>query len=209
MSCLTCSNCGFVNFLPPEPQPQILKTIQSSDSGLVPQLLRGSRPFLNDDYDLISTEIVKLERLQSLYDAQLQEIESRRRPILKSMENRKSIYTPIRCVPRDVLLEIFHSVCDSSWQSTNDYSRKRKQHSLNMNGPLWVLGRACGLWRDTLHTSPVSWARNVVANAPFSEHALQILRFYLSRTSEHPLNIKIVHNTRKPSNDGEIMSLLL
>ncbi|KAK0215711.1 hypothetical protein IW262DRAFT_1465428 [Armillaria fumosa] len=91
MSCLSCSNCGFVNFLPPESQPQLLKTIQSSDSGLVSQLLRGSRPFLDDGYALISAEIVKLERLRSLYDAQLQEIESRRRPVLKSMENRKSI----------------------------------------------------------------------------------------------------------------------
>ncbi|SJL16130.1 uncharacterized protein ARMOST_19649 [Armillaria ostoyae] len=209
MSCLACSNCGFVNFLPPESQLQTLATIQGSDS-LVLQFLRGSRPLLDDDYALISAEIAKLERLRSLYDAQLQEIDSRRRPVLRALEHRKSIYAPIRRVPRDILLEIFHSVCDSWWQRTKtDYYLKQKRHSLNVSGPLWVLGRVCGLWRDTLHASPVSWARNIEVKAPFSEHAPHILRAYLSRTGEHPLSIKIVLDSDKPSQNREIMSLLL
>ncbi len=197
MSCLTCSNCGFVNFLPPESQLQTLATIQSSNS-LVSQLLRGSRLLTDSDYALISAEIAKLERLRSLYDAQLQELDSRRRPVLKSLENRKSIYAPIRRVPRDILLEIFHSVCDI-W----------RQNSLNISGPLWVLGRVCRVWRDALHTSPVSWSRNVLIESPFSEHAPQILRTYLERTGDHPLSIQILHFSSKPTEDGEIMSLLL
>ncbi|KAK0232234.1 hypothetical protein EDD85DRAFT_847080 [Armillaria nabsnona] len=81
MSCLTCSNCGFINFLPPEPQSQILKTIQSSDS-LVSHFLRGSRPLLDS---MMKDEIAKLEQLRSLYDAQLQEIQLRQYPILKAL----------------------------------------------------------------------------------------------------------------------------
>ncbi|KAK0192132.1 hypothetical protein F5146DRAFT_1120086 [Armillaria mellea] len=151
MSCFTCSNCGVVNFLPPESESrlQTLATIQNSDS-LVSQLLRESRPLLDDDYALISAEIVELERLRSLYDAQLQEIESRLRPVLKPLEDRKSIFAPIRRVSRDILLEIFHFVCDV-W----------RQDSLNLSGPLWVLGRVCRVWRDTLHTSPATWSRDI------------------------------------------------
>ncbi|KAK0443753.1 hypothetical protein EV421DRAFT_509614 [Armillaria borealis] len=196
MSCLTCSNCGFVNFLPPESQLQTFATIQSSDS-LVLQLLRGSRPSLDDDYALISAEIVKLERLRSLYDAQLQEIDSRRSPVLRALETRELIYAPILRVPRDILLEIFHSVCDI-W----------RQNSLNLSGPLWVLGRVCRVWRDTLHTSPASWSRNVLIESPFSKHAPQILRTYLERTGNHPLSIQILYFSSNPKEDGEIMSLL-
>ncbi|KAK0482350.1 hypothetical protein IW261DRAFT_1467362 [Armillaria novae-zelandiae] len=196
MSCVTCNNCGFVNFFPSESQLQTLAVIQNSDT-FVLQLLRGSQPLLDNDFALISHEIVELERLRSVYDAQLQGLESRRYPVLKSLENRKSIYAPIRRIPRDILLEIFHSVCDI-W----------RKDSLNLYGPLWVLGRVCRVWRDTLHTSPASWSRNVLIESPFSNHAPQILRTYLKRTGDHPLSIQIIDLSTKPSEDGEIMPLL-
>ncbi|PBK98813.1 hypothetical protein ARMGADRAFT_1075619 [Armillaria gallica] len=138
MSCLTCSNCGFVNFLPPGPQLQTLKTIQGSD-GLVSQLLRGSRPLLDADHAFLD-EITNIKRLRTWYDAQRQEIELYR----KQLKNRESIYAPIRRLPRDILIEIFHSICDSWWQEEEEYD-DLERHSLDITGPLWVLGCVCGL----------------------------------------------------------------
>ncbi len=102
---MSCCNCGFV----PEQQ---LRNTNSSDS-LVSQILRGSRPLLDSDHALLNAEIVELEHLQSLYVVQLREIRSRQSAVLKSLENHKSIYAPIRRLPRDILIEIFHYVCDS------------------------------------------------------------------------------------------------
>ncbi|PBK70720.1 hypothetical protein ARMSODRAFT_1033585 [Armillaria solidipes] len=205
MSCITCSNCGFVNFLPPEPQPQILKTIQSSE-GLVSHFLRGSRPLLDS---VMKDEIAKLVQLRSLYDAQLQEIQLRQYPVLKALENRRSIYAPIRSLPRDILIEIFHFVCHSWLQTKRGYRLKLKNHSLSMLGPLWDLGRVCGLWRNTLHTSPASWAQDILVKAPFSKHAHEIWQAYVNRTGEHPLSIHIIYTSDRSTRDDEIMSLLV
>ncbi|KAK0244635.1 hypothetical protein EDD85DRAFT_206630 [Armillaria nabsnona] len=199
MSCLTCSNCGFVNPLSPESQSDTLKATQSSDS-LVSQILRGSRPLLGSHHAPINDEIAKLERLGFWYKAQLH-------TVMKSLENRKSVYAPVRRLPRDILLEIFHSVCDSWWQ---DAEKDDSTHdSLDMAGPLWVLGRVCGLWRDILHTSPASWARCVWLKTPFSGHAPEILQAYLEHTGEHPLILVADCYSSGTPEDSEIMSLLV
>ncbi len=191
MSCLTSgSNCGFVNPLSPEPQSDTLKATQGSDS-LVSQILRGSRPLLGSDHAPINDEIAKLERLGSSYKAQLH-------AVVKSLENRRSVFAPVRRLPRDILLEIFHSVCDSF-----------KGDSLDMAGPLWVLGSVCGLWRDILHTSPASWARYVLVKSPFSKHAREILQAYLERTGEHPLSLVAICHGPIFAEYGEMMSLLV
>ncbi|PBK67142.1 hypothetical protein ARMSODRAFT_959289 [Armillaria solidipes] len=200
MSCLTCSNCGFVNSLSPEPQSDTLKPTQGSDS-LVSQILRGSRSLLESDHAQINDEIAELEQLGSWYNAQLH-------AVLKSLEHHKSVFAPIRRLPRDILLEIFHSVCDSWWQDDH-YAEEDDSDSLDMTGPLWVLGSVCGLWKDILHTSPASWARYVLVKSPFSKHAREILQTYLKRTGEHPLSLVAVCHSRNLAEDGEIMSLLV
>ncbi|KAK0244638.1 hypothetical protein EDD85DRAFT_808949, partial [Armillaria nabsnona] len=193
MSCLTCSNCGFVNPLSPEQQ---LQTLKDSDP-LVSQILRGSRPLLGSDHALINDEIAKLEQMGSWYNAHLH----------TALENRKSVFAPIRRLPRDILLEIFHSVCDSWWQDVEEDGIERD--SLDMTGPLWVLGSVCGLWRDILHTSPASWARRVLVESPFSKHAPEILQTYLEHTGEHPLSLVAVYYSRNLAEYGEIMTLLV
>ncbi|KAK0215724.1 hypothetical protein IW262DRAFT_232430 [Armillaria fumosa] len=195
---MSCRNCGFVL----ESQPQ---NTDSSDN-LVSQILRGQRPLLDSDDALLNAEIVELERLQSLYAAQLEEIQSRQHAVLKALANRKSIYAPIRRLPRDILIEIFHSVCDS-WEKEACTWGQKPRNSLNVSGPLWLLGRVCGLWRDTLHSSPASWALRLVVEQPFSKHALEILQTYLERTGEHLLDLKIVFGGMEE--DEGILSLLV
>ncbi|PBK58260.1 hypothetical protein ARMSODRAFT_1091291 [Armillaria solidipes] len=196
MSCFTCSNCGNGNPLSPEPQ---LQTLKDSDS-FVSKILRGSRPLLGSDHAQINDEIAKLERLRSWCSTQFH-------AVLKSLENRKSVFAPVRRLPRDILLEIFHSVCDSSWQDAEEDDSTHD--SLDMTGPLWVLGGVCGLWRDILHTSPASWARYVLVKSPFSKHAREILQTYLERTGEHPLSVVAICYSRNLTEDGEVMSLLV
>ncbi|SJL17725.1 uncharacterized protein ARMOST_21286 [Armillaria ostoyae] len=199
MSCFTCSNCGYGNPLSPEPR---LQTLKDSDS-LISQILRGSRPLLESDHAPINDEIAKLERLGSWYSAQLH-------AVLKSLENRKSVFAPVRRLPRDILLEIFYSVCNSWWQDDHHAEEDDYTHdSLDMTGPLWVLGSVCGLWRDILHTSPASWARYVSVKSPFSKHAPEILQAYLEHTGEHPLSLVSVCYSPNIAEDSKIMSILV
>ncbi|KAK0482287.1 hypothetical protein IW261DRAFT_1026760 [Armillaria novae-zelandiae] len=203
---MSCRNCGFTDVLPPEPQPQHTK---SSDS-LVSQIIRGSRPLLDSDHDLLNADIVELDQLQSLYAAQIKEIQLHQRAVLEALANRKSIYAPIRRLPRDTLIEIFHSVSDSWWEQVDDnwyLIDGNRRHSLDVCGPLWVLARVCGLWRDTLHSSPASWARKFVIQAPFSKYATEIFQAYIEHTGSHLLNLQV--SCCKPENDDEIVSLLV
>ncbi|SJL16119.1 uncharacterized protein ARMOST_19638 [Armillaria ostoyae] len=199
MSCFTCRDCGSINLLLLESR---FKATQSSDS-LVSQILRGQRPVLDAEHTLLTAEIVELEQQHSVYAAQLEEIQLRQCAVLKALESRKSIYAPIHRLPRDILIEIFHSVCDSWWQEKRS---PHVHHSLHVSGPLWVLGRVCGLWRDTLHSSPASWARKLVVREPFSKHALEILQTYLEHTGEHLLNLQV---SCRDSTDDDILSLLV
>ncbi|KAK0444967.1 uncharacterized protein EV420DRAFT_977936 [Desarmillaria tabescens] len=214
----TCRNCGFVSLLSPdcERQPQApLKAFQNSN--IVAQILRQSRTMLHPSEDAsISADILELERLQSFYEAQLQEVQLHRRAVIDALEARRSIYAPIRRLPRDILIEIFHLVRHSWWQHINDGRRwspvtPERQSSLRLDGPLWVLGRVCGLWRDTLHTSPASWAQNVVVRTPFPKHAREIWKTYLKRTGEHPLTVQVVGDIERSSSveDDEILSLFV
>ncbi|KAK0443778.1 hypothetical protein EV421DRAFT_510864 [Armillaria borealis] len=195
---MSCRNCGFV------PESQLQNTNHSDN--LVSQILRGQRPLLDSDHALLNTEIVELERLQLLYDTQLEKIQLRRRAVLTALESRKSIYAPIRRLPRDILIEIFDSVCDYWWQEA-DENQSLRRHSLDISGPPWVLGRVCGIWRDTLLSSPASWARKLVVQAPFSKYASEILQTYLDHTGEYHLNLQV--SCRKTAKDDEILSLLV
>ncbi|KAK0446035.1 uncharacterized protein EV420DRAFT_914055 [Desarmillaria tabescens] len=204
---MSCRSCVLSSDL----QLQNLKTIRNS-KGLVVQILRGEWPLLDPDQASINAEIIQLEQLLSSYDAQFQEIQLRRCAVLVTLENRKSIYAPIRRLPRDVLTEIFHFVCTFWWpKAKEDYILASEFHGdgLDVSRLLWVLGRVCGLWRKTLHLSPASWAQKIIVKAPFSKHAPDILQTYLDNTGEHLLNLRVFLPSNKPSKIGEIMSLLI
>ncbi|KAK0480818.1 hypothetical protein IW261DRAFT_1607404 [Armillaria novae-zelandiae] len=213
MSCITCRNCGFVNLLSPAPHvPQILNVIQSSDE-IVGKILRGSRPLLDADHALLDPEITNLKQLRSWYDALLQEIELHRPTVLKGLKNRESVYAPVRRLPRDLLIKIFHFLCDS-WRWDDQYQDGNgknisERHSLHMAGPLWVLGRVCGLWRDILHTSPASWARYVLVESVSPVPSPGILQTYLKHTGEHPLSLVVICDGDNLTRESEIMSLCI
>ncbi|PBK88741.1 hypothetical protein ARMGADRAFT_1084294 [Armillaria gallica] len=204
MLCFTCRNCGFVDVLPPDNKHQLqapLKAFQGSNN-LVAQILREPRIVLDSNEDaLIKIQlhqravIEALERHRSLYDAQIQEIQLHRGAVMEALEARRSIHAPIRGLPRDLLIEIFHFVRHSWWQDVDDDRRwnpiiPERQSSLRLDGPLWVLGR------------------NVVLRTPFPKHAREILRTYLERAGEHPLTLHAVSDIeRSPkAEEDEIMS---
>ncbi|KAK0496378.1 hypothetical protein EDD18DRAFT_204414 [Armillaria luteobubalina] len=184
MTSVICNHCGLVNafLLPPNP----------SCSGLVSELLRGSRSLLDVDRAFIDTEITKLQELKARYDDKLQEIQLRRLIVLEQLENHESIYAPIRRLPRDILIEIFRWVWDA-WPAVdpNESGLSEECDSLDVTGPLWVLSRVCGFWRDTLYACPASWAWYVVVRPPFPKHAREILRNYLDRTGDHILSLRV------------------
>ncbi|KAK0192191.1 hypothetical protein F5146DRAFT_1038764 [Armillaria mellea] len=183
MTGVTSENCGFVNtLLPPNP----------SCNGLVSELLHGSRPLLDANRAFIDAEITKLQQLKAWYDDQLQEIQLRQSIVLKQLGNHESIYAPIRRLPRDILVEIFHWAWNA-WPDARDPEYTSEEpDSLDVNGPLWVLARVCGLWRDTLLASPAPWAWYVVVKAPFPKHTREIMQTYLERTGDHLLKSQIM-----------------
>ncbi|PBK61015.1 hypothetical protein ARMSODRAFT_678063 [Armillaria solidipes] len=229
-----CNNCTMeiISYGP-------LKAFQGSNN-LVAQILRESRMLDFNEEALISADILELERRQSfydtqlqgnqlhqraviealerrrsLYDAQLQDIQSHQCAVMKALDARRSFRAPIRRLPRDLLIEIFHFVRRSWWQDVDDDRHWSPiipdQSSLRLDGPLWVLGRVCGLWRETLHTSPASWSQNAVLRTPFPKHPREILQAYLERTGDHPITVQVVSDTESypKVEEDEIMSFFV
>ncbi|KAK0234836.1 hypothetical protein EDD85DRAFT_955707 [Armillaria nabsnona] len=106
----TCRNCGFVNLLPPDgghqPQPWTLEGLPKFKQPCC-ATLRESRMLDDNEAALIGADIQKLERLQSFYDAQLQEVRLRYLTVTEALEARRLIRALIPDLPRDILIEIF------------------------------------------------------------------------------------------------------
>ncbi|KAK0203199.1 hypothetical protein DFS33DRAFT_1345728 [Desarmillaria ectypa] len=84
-----------------------------------------------------------------------------------------SISAPIRCLPRDVLLDIF-TLC-----------RPSRGSGLHIRGYPWTLGHICHWWRDIVHSSPTIWSV-IMLCPPYNS---EILETHLQRSGNVPLSV--------------------
>ncbi|KAK0203568.1 hypothetical protein DFS33DRAFT_812091 [Desarmillaria ectypa] len=116
-------------------------------------LLRARRPLLDTDKPYICSTIAHIQEQELGYSAlldRLKQVERKmqvhRNKIRKSYQSRASTLAPTRRLSNDILLVIFQQVQRRDWDYYGNVFSTAE-------GP-WILGHVCGLWRDTVLSSP-------------------------------------------------------
>lgn len=108
----------------------------------------------------------------------------------------RSLFAPIRRLPRDVLGSIFAYVARSA------------RNSFDIGSAPWFLAHICYIWRDVVFTTPLLWA-NIVVCLPHTRGEVTMLGKHLQFTGECPLDISFSFRDFVPFNDIETFSLIL
>ncbi|KAK6985162.1 hypothetical protein R3P38DRAFT_3102082 [Favolaschia claudopus] len=152
----------------PSPPPSISSTISS----LAADLPRR-------DHSLISHLQVERDEIQRQYT------------------ECQSLSAPIRCLPPEILVEIF-SICWDSFQSTDIESLSSEDVILRLaRAPLLVLSRVCIRWHTIVLHTPVLWhdvlldANLWMAQDLSYRTAMELLRATLERSGTHPISISM------------------
>ncbi len=182
---IRCLGCSFSAIRPYKPVINAIENVRHGGSSLtvdVPDVLLD-----------IEGSNKELEILAPLYAA----ISRRFEQVKVDIASHKSLLSPIRRLPEDVLLSIFHHV------------------PVNSLDPLcspWLFGQVCAHWRSLSKSSPSLWSRIVIGpdldkeNPLMSKHnsqALYAIEQCLVMSRDHHLSIHIdtTRRQRLPEDD--------
>ncbi|KAE9400577.1 hypothetical protein BT96DRAFT_1018774 [Gymnopus androsaceus JB14] len=103
----------------------------------------------------------------------------------------RSITSPIRMLPCEILVEIFSYLCTA--RSANHYTTQI--HSMNISIPSMVLRQVCISWYNLINGTPALWSTFDIYNGSSNREntILGILRFFLRKSCSHPLDFIYYH----------------
>ncbi|KAF7348306.1 hypothetical protein MSAN_01784300 [Mycena sanguinolenta] len=156
---------------------------------------------LNTNYVPSDSEILEIRALLvdpteeiARIDAQIAEMESalaqlkeKRGLLQKPIDAHRTLISPIRLIPQDVLLEIFFACLPTKHNALIDYNE----------APL-LLGRICRQWRSVAYSAPVLWSSihippfNYLSTPPNVLLGLErIVAAWLERSATCPLSVSV------------------
>ncbi|PBK90106.1 hypothetical protein ARMGADRAFT_305111 [Armillaria gallica] len=179
-------------------------------------ILRATRPLLDDDRDWILPNIALLEGQLPVYDTLIDRLwtvltalDAYRANIQRVSKEFSSTLAPIRRLPSDVLRSVFGETKSdlNGWGSSYD------RPTISFMQDTLTLGQVCASWRDIVVSSPELWShikitfpRLTVDNpgpSPF-------LKPTLTLSGQHPLDIRFMLDGDTSSGEAiEALSSLL
>ncbi|THU89783.1 hypothetical protein K435DRAFT_282627 [Dendrothele bispora CBS 962.96] len=112
----------------------------------------------------------------------------RREEAIHVRDRAKRALFPLRRVPAEIILEV------------TEYARDDEQ-ATDANGILWVMGKVCGSWREIILGTPSLWTNVFVdlsSSASDYKKDLVVLRAWLDRSKDLPLNVRVRTTKRSP-----------
>ncbi len=161
-------------------------------------ILRAEQPLLECHYDWVHRNISAVDGdLQSLRQS-LSRLESPTALIrsqidvaLEARERFESIRAPIRSLPRDILVEIFH-LCRLKRLDRRNYP--------------WLLGHVCHSWRDVVHSSPMLWSTLILRPQKCRPSSVDVLDVHLKCSGNIPLNVCLSMYSNAGNHEKDIMA---
>ncbi|SJL12730.1 uncharacterized protein ARMOST_16161 [Armillaria ostoyae] len=151
------------------------------------ECLRSGKSTLDVDTSLVLEDIALMRNTLSDMDHYLNHLDTlasrarkERAEIVKIIEAKQSLLSPIRRLNRDVLLIIFSYASDGT------------NNSLCMKNAPWTLLHTCHRWRRVVSSSPVLWSTlrlHVSRGTNFPSHALNIVKLQLRLSQNSPLRL--------------------
>ncbi|KIK62063.1 hypothetical protein GYMLUDRAFT_563040 [Collybiopsis luxurians FD-317 M1] len=152
-------------------------------------------PFLEDATD----RLVEYDRHISLVEEAFQKLKSARDSFKHSVEMTLSLLAPVRCLPEDVLVEIFSLYIQNC---RNRRGSKERTYFLTLSeerrilSPNFTLSHVCSFWRKVVFSRPTFWSSfslSAGALKTFEDESpiIPFLSECLSRTENAPLSLYI------------------
>ncbi|KAJ3917497.1 hypothetical protein F5877DRAFT_29809, partial [Lentinula edodes] len=88
------------------------------------------------------------------YDDAIARLQKQRAQLAKAMTCQKSLLSPIRKLPSDVLIHIFHLVSEDSILFTESPNEKASRTFI---GAIFSLTWVCSVWRNLALSQPTFW----------------------------------------------------
>ncbi|KAJ7364943.1 hypothetical protein DFH08DRAFT_766717 [Mycena albidolilacea] len=149
-------------------------------------------------------ELARVEARIEEMEIALCQLKELRASLKTPIDAHRALISPLRCIPRDLLLEIFSSCLPSEHNALIDPAEV----------PL-LLGRICRHWRDVVHTTPTLWSSihipclDYIRAPPNMILGLErTVEAWLERSSACPLSVS-VFDTSNYSMDLEKHPLML
>ncbi|KAK0445756.1 hypothetical protein EV421DRAFT_290621 [Armillaria borealis] len=179
-----------MSFLRPEnPPPEALIPILRGNVAL-------SDEGISQIQDTIFASDQAISHLFALLTGQCSQLNERHKSLTQYVSQCRSLFAPIRRLPRDVLESIFA------------YVPRSAKNSLDICSAPWHLAHICYTWRDIVFTTPLLWA-NIDICPPYSRGEGPMLGRHLQLSEECPLDISFSFPKFVESEDIEIFSLIL
>ncbi|THU94517.1 hypothetical protein K435DRAFT_839838 [Dendrothele bispora CBS 962.96] len=149
--------------------------------------------------DQTEPEIARYESEIARLEDTLATLRARRDELKRYQGEYKTLLSPIRRMPIDILLEIFSIVCSESGGSlsmpkTRSSSRQPRDHRV-ITATTLSLSQICSFWRGVVMNSPCLWstlAVNLALITDIEENGIWTLVYlYLTRSSSFPLTLDI------------------
>ncbi|KAJ7147741.1 hypothetical protein C8R43DRAFT_953093 [Mycena crocata] len=151
-----CSECGALIETVPNwndsafyvaPGSQQHKLLNSNDAPLDSEDMETFRSAV-----LTAQEhIARIDSQISRQREQLDRLEAQRNAVSNHLARNKSVLSPLRRIPPELLSEIF------SWTLPSILTARRRD-KLSVNDPPWILGHISSHWRAVAHSTPSLWS---------------------------------------------------
>ncbi|KAK7053927.1 F-box domain-containing protein [Favolaschia claudopus] len=145
----------------------------------------------------ISSTISALAADLARCDSLISHLQVERDEIQRQYIDCQSLSAPIRCLPSEILVEIFR-ICWDSFKSTEVESSSSENEIFRLaRGPLLVLSQVCIRWHTIVFQTPVLW-HDVLLDATLwtgqdlsHRTAMELLQAILERSGTHPITISM------------------
>ncbi|PBK68776.1 hypothetical protein ARMSODRAFT_957856 [Armillaria solidipes] len=177
------------------------------DYSLAFDVLRATRPLLENDRDWILPDIALLEGQLPVYEtlidrlhAAVEELETYRANIQRVSKEFSSTLAPIRRLPIDVLRSVF--------RETRSYFGRPRQSvvglpTIKFSHDTLTLGHVCGSWRDIVVSSPELWSHfRITFPSPRVDHPSPLLNTILPLSRPLPLDVRFISESDTSSGEA-------
>ncbi|KAF7371186.1 ABC protein [Mycena sanguinolenta] len=189
-----CSECGFFLGTSSDDSQQISESFAvrvDTTPEYYKLLSSNDPPYESCDVELVDSVVSETEKCLERIDdriarlrSRLAQLEHQRLSLSKHLARNKSILSPLRRLPDEILVEIF------SWTLPSIVTMRRRG-SFDVTQPPWILGHISSRWRAVALASPSLWSLVAVNYTGTVDDRLPMPRAMLETQLERALTLKI------------------
>ncbi|KAF7341133.1 hypothetical protein MVEN_01847700 [Mycena venus] len=157
-----------------------------------PPAFLSHAPLSRMESSLAVSYIDELESQVTLVDEAIARLQIRREDLIQSIQNHKTLLSPIRRLPREILGEIFSLAVYSAFHSGGGFGFTFNFSPLITRKAPWLLTHVCQDWSAAVLANPALWSLIFVDLDDGDQRGIvRLTKLWLQRSGDVPLTIKV------------------